>query len=48
MYQCFQPANLLIHCIHKARPDFSNWKNHDAFEHAFARLEEDLRASIGK
>jgi hypothetical protein len=24
-------------------PDFSNWKNHDAFECAFARLEKDLR-----
>jgi hypothetical protein len=29
-------------------PDFSNWKNHDAFERAFARLEKDLRMSIGK
>ncbi len=29
-------------------PDFSNWKNHDAFEAAFARLEKDLRASVGK
>ena len=29
-------------------PDFSNWKNHDAFEAAFARLEKDLRASLGK
>ena len=29
-------------------PDFSNWKNHDAFEAAFARLEKDLRTSIGK
>lgn len=29
-------------------PDFSNWKNYDAFEHAFARLENDLRTSIGK
>jgi hypothetical protein len=29
-------------------PDFSNWKNHDAFERAFARLEKDLRTSIGK
>jgi hypothetical protein len=29
-------------------PDFSNWKNHDAFEHAFARLEKDLRTSIGR
>jgi hypothetical protein len=28
--------------------DFSNWKNHDAFERAFARLETDLRTSIGK
>jgi hypothetical protein len=29
-------------------PDFSNWKNPDAFEIAFARLERDLRTSIGK
>ena len=29
-------------------PDFSNWKNHDAFERAFARLEKDLRTSIGQ
>ena len=29
-------------------PDFSNWKNHDAFERAFARLEKDLRTSIGR
>ncbi len=29
-------------------PDFSNWKNHDAFERAFARLEKDLRTSLGK
>jgi len=31
-------------CYHL--PDFSNWKNHDAFEKAFARLEKDLRTSI--
>jgi hypothetical protein len=29
-------------------PDFSDWKNHDAFERAFARLEKDLRTSTGK
>ena len=29
-------------------PDFSNWKNHAAFEAAYARLENDLRTSIGK
>jgi hypothetical protein len=29
-------------------PDFSNWKNRAAFERAFARLEKDLRTSIGK
>jgi hypothetical protein len=29
-------------------PNFSNWNNHDAFERAFARLEKDLRLSIGK
>jgi len=28
-------------------PDFSNWKNHDDFEKAFIRLEQDLRKSIG-
>ena len=27
-------------------PDFSNWKNHAAFEAAFARLEKDFHASI--
>ena len=26
-------------------PDFSNWKNHDHFEAAFARLLKDLKAS---
>jgi hypothetical protein len=25
-------------------PDFSNWKNHDSFEHAFTRLLRDLKA----
>jgi hypothetical protein len=25
-------------------PDFSNWKEHDAFEKAFERLLRDLRA----
>ena len=29
-------------------PDFSDWKNHDAFERAFVPLEKDLRTSIGK
>jgi hypothetical protein len=29
-------------------PDFSNCKNHDAFEAAFARLEKDLRASVSR
>jgi hypothetical protein len=24
-------------------PDFSNWKDHDAFEKAFARLQSDLK-----
>jgi len=28
--------------------DFSNWKNPAAFERAFARLEKDLRSSVGK
>jgi hypothetical protein len=32
----------------KTIPDFSNWKNHAAFETDFARLEKDLRASVGK
>jgi len=39
----------LAAAVHKyLLPDFSNWKNHDAFERAFARLEKDLRTSIGK
>jgi len=25
-------------------PDFSNWKDHDAFESAFSRLKKDLEA----
>ena len=25
-------------------PDFSNWKDHDAFEKAFGRLQQDLKA----
>ena len=29
-------------------PNFSNWKNHAAFERTFAGLEKDLRTSIGK
>jgi hypothetical protein len=29
-------------------PDFSNWQPTAAFERAFARLEKDLRTSIGK
>jgi hypothetical protein len=28
-------------------PDFTNWKDHDAFEAAFARLIEDLKATTG-
>ena len=27
-------------------PDFSNWKNHDANEHAFQRLLRDLKTDI--
>jgi hypothetical protein len=26
-------------------PDFTHWKDHDAFEAAFARLIEDLKAT---
>ena len=29
-------------------PDFSNWKNHDAFESAFARLKKDLEAESSR
>jgi hypothetical protein len=29
-------------------PDYSNWKNRAVFEAAFARLEKDLRTSLGK
>lgn len=27
-------------------PDFSNWKDHDAFEEAYARLLRDLKAAV--
>ncbi len=27
-------------------PDFSNWKEHEAFEAAFARLLDDLKADV--
>jgi hypothetical protein len=27
-------------------PDFSNWKNHDSFEDAFARLLDDLKRDV--
>ena len=26
-------------------PDFSNWKDHDSYQHAFERLLKDLKAS---
>jgi hypothetical protein len=29
-------------------PAFSNWKNHATIARAFARLEKDLRTSLGK
>jgi hypothetical protein len=45
----FAPCEDLAEEVRKYHiPDFSNWKNHDAFERAFARLEKDLRTSIGK
>jgi hypothetical protein len=45
----FQTAEDLVEAVRKDHlPDFSNWKNHDAFEAAFARLEKDLRASVGR
>jgi hypothetical protein len=41
--------NKLAEAAHKyPLPDFSNWKNHNAFERSFASLEKDLRTSIGK
>ena len=27
-------------------PDFSNWRDHDSFEAAFARLLDDLKADV--
>jgi hypothetical protein len=46
-----KPANLRDALAEEVRknhiPDFSNWKNRAAFERAFARLEKDLRTSIG-
>jgi len=45
----FAPCEDLAEEVRKYHiPDFSNWKNHAAFERAFARLEKDLRTSIGK
>jgi hypothetical protein len=39
----------LAEAVRKYRPpDFLDWKNHAAFERAFARLEKDLRTSIGQ
>jgi hypothetical protein len=29
-------------------PDFSNWKDHDAFESAFTRLKKDLEVENSK
>lgn len=40
--------NLAIAVGNYHLPDFSKWKNHAAFERAFARLEKDLRASVSK
>jgi len=37
---------LAVEVLKHPNSDFSNWKNHDAFEKAFARLEKDLRTLI--
>jgi hypothetical protein len=45
----FQTFEDLAEAVRKNHiPDFSNWKNHDAFERAFAHLEKNLRTSVGK
>jgi hypothetical protein len=50
-WECLDSAigEALAAAVRKNRfPDFSNWKNPAAFEAAFARLEKDLRTSLGK
>jgi len=46
-WQCFDAdsgRDLAVEVREYFIPDFSNWKDHDQFEHAFARLMRDLRA----
>jgi hypothetical protein len=47
--ECFA---IMLHLAVEVReyfiPDFSNWKDHDAFESAFARLKKDLEAENSK
>ena len=46
-WECFDAdsgKDLAIELREYFIPDFSDWKNHDAFESAFARLLQDLRA----
>jgi hypothetical protein len=48
-WECLDPATGedLAEEVRKHHiPDFSNWKNHDAFEAAFAQLEKNLRISL--
>ena len=46
-WECFDADNskdLAVELREYFIPDFSNWKDHDQFEAAFARLLKDLRA----
>ena len=47
-WECFEAdtgKDLAVEVREYAMPnDFSNWKDHDAFESAFARLKKDLEA----
>lgn len=49
IWECFDAdhgKDLAIEVREYYIPDFSNWKDHDSFERAFARLMRDLRAEV--
>lgn len=47
-WECFDTdtsKDLAVHLREYYIPDFSNWKDHDAFEAEFSKLLRDLRAT---
>jgi hypothetical protein len=47
-WECIDPDtgdNLALEVRRYHIPDFTHWKNHDAFEASFARLLRDLKAA---